>query len=1014
MFSQELFTNPPAEYRGTDFWMLNDALEEDEIRRQLAGMREQGIASVIARTYIGLKSDYPGADFKRKMRCLVDAAKELGINVFLQAGYMPEAVLDLPDEFALRKIAVCPEAEAAGRGEVLATDGGYAYVAVNTRTFLDMLSKDAIAFYLKQSYEDMWAEFAADYGDTCLSVWVDEPSYMSDGLPWSEALRQEFRHQWGYELAPKVPLLYRDLDGHETVRYHYWQTVQRLLKEAYFMQVRDWCASHGLLFSGHLMMEDTLASQLSRAGAVMPYYKFFDIPGIDYLTAEMSWRHAPLPSRYPSLTERAGLFTTPLQCASAAHQAGKGQILAEMYGVSSENLTFRDQKHMFDHFASFGVNHKSVHGIFYSLRGRGKRAYPPHINYYQPYWKDYRMLTDACARTSYFISQGRPVRDIALIHPLSSASCELRGPGSPDGADPRLAERDRDLLELEVRLLGARLGVEYVDEDTLQDWGHVRDDDAWGARLVVGEMDYGVIVLPRLRAVAEATLATTLEFLRRGGRVLVLGDAPSLVDGQVPAESPDERLRQGGAVFVGSDDELLDALLALPRPYWLEAEPDDSMLLVNHRRDAESDYLFIFNRDCREPRQLTLTLPGNRLAVLLPDDGGLPTPLPRREAADGGTAFTAEVPEGGSLMLMVRDTEAPLRKTALPFSAERSVSLELPSAWDLEMLSPNVLYLEFASYRTDSEPFGKAYPILAIHDRLVAQDYHGPLALRFEFESEVELQGLKLALESPRGQRISLNGVDIPVAPDGYHVARQFETVPLTAPVRRGINVLEVSREDYCPLARFKSSITSLFENLPGVELEPMYLVGDFGVAARRVPSRANGVRLSHRMRLTASPRTAGMELTASGLPFYSGTVALSQTMTIPEGSDCRNAILELDGLCACHARVLLDGVPQGETAWAPYAVALPNLTAGVHTLRLELTNTMHNVIGPFHRPKGDYGEAWSGYGFPNLPWTGAVDEHTRKPIPNWEESRERDTSAWTEDYILTPFGLIGAAIVLD
>ena len=60
MTAYNSFVNPDKMYNGTDFWMLNDRLEEDEIVRQLHEMKKQGVYSFIARTYIGLKSDYPG------------------------------------------------------------------------------------------------------------------------------------------------------------------------------------------------------------------------------------------------------------------------------------------------------------------------------------------------------------------------------------------------------------------------------------------------------------------------------------------------------------------------------------------------------------------------------------------------------------------------------------------------------------------------------------------------------------------------------------------------------------------------------------------------------------------------------------------------------------------------------------------------------------------------------------------------------------------------------------------
>lgn len=111
MDSYKSFVNPDPMYRGTDFWMLNDRLEEDELVSQLHARKEQGVYSFIARTYVGLKSDYPGADFQSKLKLIVKNAKELGMKVFLQAGYMPECVLDLPVEYSLNYLKIHKKSE---------------------------------------------------------------------------------------------------------------------------------------------------------------------------------------------------------------------------------------------------------------------------------------------------------------------------------------------------------------------------------------------------------------------------------------------------------------------------------------------------------------------------------------------------------------------------------------------------------------------------------------------------------------------------------------------------------------------------------------------------------------------------------------------------------------------------------------------------------------------------------------------------------------------------------------
>ena len=149
-------------------------------------------------------------------------------------------------------------------------------------------------------------------------------------------LPERFEEKWGYAVTDHLPSLFVPTGDFQKVRHHYWRTVLDMFLVGYFENVDRWCREHGVKFSGHLMGEDTLNAQIGWAGAAMPCYEYMQLPGIDHLTGSMQW---------PSGKD---FLLTPLQCSSASHQLGRKEILAEMYGVSTQNLVmFSERSLMF-------------------------------------------------------------------------------------------------------------------------------------------------------------------------------------------------------------------------------------------------------------------------------------------------------------------------------------------------------------------------------------------------------------------------------------------------------------------------------------------------------------------------------------------------------------------------------------------------------------------------------------------------------------------------------------------
>ena len=60
----------------------------------------------------------------------------------------------------------------------------------------------------------------------------------------------------------------------------------------------------------------------------MPFYKYFDIPGIDVLQGQQNWQRGELKPAYGGdYTYRHTMMNTPVQCASATRQIGSEHIL---------------------------------------------------------------------------------------------------------------------------------------------------------------------------------------------------------------------------------------------------------------------------------------------------------------------------------------------------------------------------------------------------------------------------------------------------------------------------------------------------------------------------------------------------------------------------------------------------------------------------------------------------------------------------------------------------------------
>lgn len=995
------FANPSNKYRGVTLWMLNDKLETDELKRQLKEIHDKGIGAVIGRTFIGLRTAYLSDEFIQRLQTIVDLAEELDMKVFFQAGFMPSGIPDQEPGSAQTGLASIPKGEEGQDAKVLCEDDKHVYVETQNEYVLDMFNSEAVDKYLKAAYEDTWfSNFKEQFGKTISSIWVDEPHFYPPYIPWGNILQTEFEKEWGYKVEEHIPSLFLERGNFMKVRHHYWRTVTRLLLNGYFEQTSKWCERHGVSFSGHLMGEDTLAAQITFTGACMPMYEKMQLPGIDHLTMSLNWSHWNKSKE----GERWRFIMTPKQCSSAANQFGKKEVLAEMYAVSTQGITFEDRKQIADWFFIHGVNFPCLHGTFYSMRGRRKRIHIPHLSFQQPWWKHNKLIADYSSRISYVLQQGSFCADLLVLHPIESAYTKFAIPEGkdfdPSAFSKELEELNDSFAGLSERLMKIHRGFEYGDEHIMAEQGSVENGE-----IKVGKMRYKTIILPDTITLRSSTAKLLEKFIEEGGSVFAAGSLPTQLDG---IESNKAKELAKRFTKVENDEQTLARAIekVCPPRVSIKSNNADASNVFIHEREMEDGTvtLFCFNTSEEEQVSLTLSLELNAAGYELNCSDGSRVKL--GSSLDGKVELCLDFEPLQSRLLQF-DTNEVAAKVETAKAQPRAIA-EL-SRWQLNRKSPNAMTLDYCRLRKGGGDFGEVIPLSAVQQLLQEEAYEGAVTLQCEFAVESLPGFMAVVIEDADQAQISINGNSVKYEGMDYYRDPSFLPVDISRHIKLGKNVLEVSF-DFRQLKEPQEGLSRFFAHVEGTELEYMYLIGDFAVFGSKSDKKplVEHLRYSPGFLISEERESSGGDLLADGYPFFVGDMELSADFTIDSVSEGR-LWLDLPGLESCVAEIFVNGKKLDSIAWKPYKAEISGaVKAGKNSVRISLTNTLRNLLGPHHRPQIERQQNW---GFNDF--IGYRSEISENIYPDWITERSPDTDAWMEDYSFVRFGIYDTVKVI-
>ena len=986
--------SPGAEYRGTPFWAWNSKLEPDVLRRQIRVMKEMGMGGFFMHSRVGLNTKYLSKEWFECINACVDEAEKLGMKAWLydedrwpsgaagglvtdevkyrirelqMAGELPDGAVELAT-FAVvlkgtelqsaRRLASRDAAAAPGETKVIFSwQTAEPMSWYNGQTYLDTMNPEAVAKFIRVTHERYFSEIGSKFGGSVPGIFTDEPHYLpalfSDNtktlkfkhgqqdqpykfssLPWTDRMPELFREKYGYDLIDHLPELFFEVKGEEVsrTRLNFFDLATGLFVNAFSKQIGEWCDKHGLVFTGHVLAEDTVLSQRMRVGATMRFYEYMSMPGID------------------QLTERRAIYDTAKQCTSVAHQFGRERRLSETYGVTGWDFPFFGHKALGDWQYALGINHRVHHLAWYSMAAEAKRDYPASIFYQAPWYREYHVIEDYFSRLGAALSGGEEVRDLLVVHPIESTWAWKHEPNLTDAE--RVAEEDR-LIKLRNALLMQNLDFDYGDEEMMSRHASV---EAGELRLKLAR--YKAVLVPQLRTIRSTTLKLLTDFRAAGGLVAYVGVAPKYVDG----------IRSGAAleafarfVNVGFDD--FDRVLSpAVRNVSLRGANGEqtASTLYQLKRGKDFQTLFVCNTghvldafpQMEEPRVCERNFVLPRVEVRLKSAGRgkiveLDVATGKFYAVDstfenGERIFRTSFGELESRLFIEGDAAVEISPRPAEPKGANVLTLHAEN-WRVRRDEPNVLVLDHGRFRIEGGEWSEKLFFIKLDAALRAllgkpprggsmlQPYinagkkpEHTLKTELEFVfacRDVPQCDVELAIERPDLYAIEINGEKLEKIDLGEWADPAVRRLKLPAGMlKTGENRINL----HC----------NYHEMLPGVEA--LFILGDFGVRDDA---------------LVSLPETVAFgDWCTQGFPYYAGNFTYVRNVAVAKPKAGEPLFLEFGEWRGALLGVSVNGGERHPLPWAPYRLEIGSeLKDGDNEIAITVFGHRRNAHGPFY-----------------------------------------------------------------
>jgi hypothetical protein len=686
--------------------------------------------------------------------------------------------------------------------------------------------------------------------------------------------------------------------------------------------VSDWCAKNNLIYTGHLLGEESFLWNLASFGDMYDSLSYMHMPGFD---STLSYQ----------FIDNYNFNITGKLAASVAHFQGKERILCEAYTGSGWNCSLRHMKRIVNRLLILGANFIQYMGAYYSIRGFRKLppgCYPPSHSWNNTLFEHYRYLNRYMSRISWLSAKTEPCARVLVLYPATTARLLLGGSRMWDwdysGSEYPLRKHELTIQGVVNSLMTLNQTFEMGFEQLIEE-AVVSEE----GEITVRGQKYDVLVLPAVTYTTGSVLKVIMDFVSCSGRLVMVNDVPfkngdTMTDLKIPeilGLNEDEALSALSRAFAqdavpfsqiihGKDNvrfvvtnqfeedngkwkkgkgiftELIKSCFEGVKPSALELELYHG--INSCHRKAGNCHFFIIAND--EPHKCTVkgrvNLPYN-IEALDTDSGDIR--MIRMDRNDGYTDFETEL-DGFESVIIAAGEE--MEQDSLIYSGMATAKdIILSEGWSFETLAPNWFVLS-------AVPSGNPAP-------------GSEFAAVYDFEVHTAIRRLELVTEDDCIADWYINNIKI----TDFKKERIWEEAnnvsDITVLVQIGLNRLVAVGRQPAFNAPYSLPFTAL--------------CGDFSVE--------DGKMVALRKEIKPLPWND------QGWPYYAGKAVYRCEVVLGSGFNH----IELSIGTNDVARVLVNGNEAGVRPWEPYRFDITGVCRqGSNMIEIEITSPYGNLFG--------------------------------------------------------------------